>query len=44
MIAESIQKLQRTFEVAPWLKDSKNAVTMSVSILRSPTIRRRSRN
>lgn len=30
MINEGIAKLKRTFEVAPWLKDSKNAVNMSV--------------
>lgn len=30
-----LQKLQKTFEVAPWLKESKNAVHMSVN---DPTV------
>jgi hypothetical protein len=29
-VIEAIAKLKRTFEVAPWLKDSKNAVHMTV--------------
>jgi hypothetical protein len=30
MIPGAIEKLKRTFEVAPWLKDAKNAVHLPV--------------